>query len=361
MISSGVFFFAPHPTSTLNISISQSGRHREPLFEMLPLTTLDGRVISEKPNSRGGGGRQLNSNNTTTLSVEHLISAASEGGVKLFEPSIKHKANTDDDININSSERSNSSVLTSSRGAGCGRLATSSSINKMKDSQGWLGTVDQLIIDSAYLTSLRPLIMDLTALRIVSFRNNKLNNSCLSDLGAFCPNLEEISLENNHLDHLVHLWHELTSDTEDGKEEVISPYSGSGGSSNSNASKNASSPISNPNSSSGWFRHLKKFDCGHNHLTSLDDTNVDTSSTNKSARGSISNKSSMVVLGLERLTQLSLESNQIRTLGSIRSLVGLMELYMGNNEIAELAEIDHLKVRLYTPLLLLTLYLNLKL
>ena len=46
---------------------------------------------------------------------------------------------------------------------------------------------------------------------------------------------------------------------------------------------------------------------------------------------------------LANLTQLSLEDNLLTTLRGISGLDALMELYVGNNQIAELREVLHLK------------------
>lgn len=262
----------------------------------------------------------------------------------MFEPSLR-PINDNNSISLLSSSSNNNS-----RGSGCGRVASASSITKMKESHiNWLGTVDQLVIDNAYLMHLKPLIMDLSALRLVSFKNNRLNNLCLSDLGQYCPNLEEISLENNHLNSLIHLWYHSQTDENNEKEEN-EPINNTG----RHLTHHHHHPNSNMNRHSqrvdGWFRHLKKFDCGHNNLTNLGDLN-NSNGNGGNGNGNSSGGGGMVVplngYGLDRLTQLSLESNHISSLHSIRSLVGLMELYMGNNDISELAEIDHLKVSVY--------------
>jgi hypothetical protein len=298
-------------------------------------------------------------------------------------------------INVTSTTNNNNSMLnvtstvsdSLSGRSGCGRVASAAAISKMKG-KGWLATVDQLIVDSAYLTSLKPLILDLSALRVVSFRNNRLNNSCLGDLGTYCPNLEEICLENNHLDSLIELWRELADQFELENNENNNLTSARYTSSMNPLIANSNTPAPSSSTSTsgfahqaqvsvirpnGWFRHLKKFDCGHNNLTNLDDLtckNINNPVTPSSA--STPNRMQMsgrgasgggggggmgvngLILtsgfGLDRLGQLSLESNHIRTLAPIRSLVNLMELYMGNNDIAELAEIDHLKVNVYVSL-----------
>jgi hypothetical protein len=57
------------------VCVQKSGRHREPLAEMLPLVKLDGRSISAHELMGGGGG---NKSIATSLSMEHLIAAAAE-------------------------------------------------------------------------------------------------------------------------------------------------------------------------------------------------------------------------------------------------------------------------------------------
>ena len=43
------------------------------------------------------------------------------------------------------------------------------------------------------------------------------------------------------------------------------------------------------------------------------------------------------------MCQLCLESNRISCLGPLSRLEGLMELYLGNNSVRALGEVDHLK------------------
>lgn len=175
-------------------------------------------------------------------------------------------------------------------------------------------------------------VLDLSGLRIASFRSNRLSNSCLADLGASCPLLEELCLEGNHLSNLSELWQadeSLVNDT----------FTEGGGGGGGLPSRRLSR-----DSGAGWFRNLRKLDCGHNDLTSLDDLNK----MNK--RGSLVGASLGRPLSrgggcLDRLSQLSLESNRIKSLAPLRNLVSLMELYMGNNDVSELHEIDSLKVQ----------------
>jgi hypothetical protein len=56
------------------VCVQKSGRHREPLAEMLPLVKLDGRSISAHELMGGGGNKSI----ATSLSIEHLIAAAAE-------------------------------------------------------------------------------------------------------------------------------------------------------------------------------------------------------------------------------------------------------------------------------------------
>jgi len=379
-----------------NVLLIEGNRHRESILTLLPsIHILDGSKV--KPSELGAG----RTRDSTALSVDHLVAAATEGGVKLFEPSLRplnaNKGWSDhtgrnsstsepseigidmvhdgmDDMVPSSTqtlthrEQSSSSIHTSStsshnnnggsssnshsnsngsRIGGGGLVASASSLKKMKG-RGWLGTVDQLIVDNAYLCSLRPLILDLNALRVVSFRNNRLPNSSLADLGTYCPNLEEISLENNQLDNLSELWRELNE-----KNNILSMDMNHGDGGGNGNHSNGVDGVSNMNNiqqrNEGWFRHLKKFDCSHNNLTSLDDLQLKRPLSAIENNQHHKNKHQgqgghvQVMVSLERLTQLSLESNHIKHLGPLRSLLNLMELYMGNNDIAELAEIDHLK------------------
>lgn len=167
------------------------------------------------------------------------------------------------------------------------------------DDAAWLRGLASLAIPGAGVSSVATAVSCLRSLATLDLSHNKLAD--VASLGALSslPHLSELNIEGNKLQSLRGFWHSANNDA-----------------------------------GQATFRSLRHLNVGYNNLSSLEGLAAPrTASPN----------------GLPLLAHLNAEGNLLTLLGPLSRCVSLVELYLGNNCIATLREVDCLAVFINCP------------